>query len=163
MSELDATDLQLLELLQGDGRISQAELAQQVGLTAPTVQRRVRLLEERGYIKGYTALLDPLRLDLPVTAFIFVESQAGCALDELDHFLGALPGVQEVHRVIGEWCYLMKVRTRNPQELERLLYDDLRKHPNVRRTQTTLATSSVRETTQLPLPVPALDERQTAI
>lgn len=152
MEELDTTDLAILRLLQSDGRMAHAELAQRVGLAAPTVQRRVRLLEERGYIRGYTALIDPIAVGLPVTAFIFVETQAGCDLHSLEDFLSALPGMQEVHRLVGEWCFLLKVRTRSPQDLEQLLYYDLRKHPDVRRTQTTLATSSAFETPSLPLP-----------
>src|ERR1044071_429292 len=91
---LDETDLQILHILQEDGRISNAELAQRVRLAPPTVLRRVKLLEERGYIKGYIALVDPLALGLTVTAFIFVETAAGCNLKELGEFLTQLPGLQ---------------------------------------------------------------------
>src|SRR3954463_9003705 len=118
--ELDDINVQILRLLQDDGRISNAELAQRVGLAPPTVLRRVKLLEERGYIKGYIALVDPPALGLKVTAFIFVESSAGCDLDTVGRFLMELPGVQEVHRLIGEWCFLLKVRTQDPQALEEL-------------------------------------------
>ena len=149
---LDDTDLQILRILQEDGRISNAELAQRVQLAPPTVLRRVKLLEERGYIKGYVALVDPLKLDLTVTAFIFVDASAGCDLGGAEAFLIGLPGVQEVHRLIGEWCFLLKVRTKNPQTLEDLVYRQLRNHPVIRRTLTTLATSSPYETTGLPLP-----------
>src|SRR5262245_52520223 len=152
MSELDSIDIEILRLLQEDGRISNAELAQRVGLAPPTVLRRVKLLEERGYIKGYVALVDPLAIGLTVTAFIFVETAAGCNLDEVSESLMQLPGIQEVHRVIGEWCFLLKVRTASPQTLEQLIYQQLRHDPNVRRTFTTLATSSAFETTALPLP-----------
>jgi Lrp/AsnC family leucine-responsive transcriptional regulator len=152
MDVLDETDLQILRILQQDGRISNAELAQRVRLAPPTVLRRVKLLEERGYIKSYTALVDPLALDLTVTAFIFVDSTSGCDLAEAEAFLIGLPGVQELHRLIGEWCFLLKVRTKNPQTLEELVYRQLRNHPAVRRTLTTLATSSPYETTILPLP-----------
>jgi Lrp/AsnC family leucine-responsive transcriptional regulator len=158
MEAIDETDLQLLELLQSDGRITHAELAQRVGLTAPTVQRRVRLLEERGYIKGYSAVLDPLRLGLPVTAFVFVETMAGCDLEVVESFIATLPGVQEIHRLIGDWCFLLKVRMQSPQSLERLIYHDLRKHLDVRRTQTTLATSSALETARLQLPAIEAEE-----
>ncbi len=151
MDILDETDLHILRLLQEDGRISNAELSQRVGLAPPTVLRRVKLLEERGYIKGYTALVDPLALGLTVTAFIFVETQAGCDLDDVSAFLSKLPGIQEVHHVIGEWCFLLKVRTASPQTLETVIYHNLRAHPGVRRTLTTLATSSAYETTNLPL------------
>src|SRR5512132_3315473 len=111
MDTLDETDIQILQILQEDGRISNAELSQRVGLAPPTVLRRVKLLEERGYIKGYVALVDPLPIGLTVTAFIFIETAAGCDLNAVCEFLIQLPGVQEVHRVIGEWCFLLKVRT----------------------------------------------------
>ena len=152
MDALDDTDLQILRILQEDGRVSNAELAQRVQLAPPTVLRRVKLLEERGYIKGYVALVDPLKLDLTVTAFIFVDSSTGCDLRETEGFLAGLPGVQEIHRLIGEWCFLIKVRTKNPQTLEDLVYRQLRNHSGIRRTLTTLATSSPFETTVLPLP-----------
>jgi Lrp/AsnC family leucine-responsive transcriptional regulator len=150
--ELDEINLHILKLLQEDGRMSITELAQRVGLAPPTVLRRVKLLEERGYIKGYVALVDPLPIGLTVTAFIFIETAAGCDLNAVCEFLIQLPGVQEVHRVIGEWCFLLKVRTASPQTLEQLIYQQLRNSPHVRRTFTTLATSSAFETTALPLP-----------
>ena len=152
MESLDDTDIQILRILQTDGRISNSELAQRVRLAPPTVLRRVKLLEERGYIKGYTALVEPLTLGLTVTAFIFVETTAGCNLEVAEQFLTRLPGVQELHRLIGEWCFLIKVRTSSPQTLEELIYRQLRNHPSVRRTLTTLATSSPFETTVIPLP-----------
>lgn len=153
--QLDATDIHILQILQEDGRIANAELAQRVGLAPPTVQRRVRLLEERGYIKGYAALMDPLLLGLPITAFIFVESTTGSDLDAIAQFFTQVPGIQEVHRVIGAWCFLLKVRLPSPQALEELLNRKLRNHPGVRRTHTTLATSSPYETPALPLPITA--------
>jgi Lrp/AsnC family leucine-responsive transcriptional regulator len=159
MYAFDDTDLQILRILQEDGRVSNAELAQRVQLAPPTVLRRVKLLEERGYIKGYVALVDPLKLDLTVTAFIFVDSSTGCDLRVTEDFLIDLPGVQEIHRLIGEWCFLVKVRTKNPQALEDLVYRQLRNHPGVRRTLTTLATSSPFETTALPLPAFERTER----
>ncbi|NTW03764.1 MAG: Lrp/AsnC family transcriptional regulator [Oscillochloris sp.] len=154
MVGLDFTDIQILELLQQDGRISHVEIAQRVGLAPPTVQRRVRLLEERGYIRGYAALLDPIALGMTTTAFIFIESRAGCDREKLEDFLCSLVGVQELSRLLGEWCFLLKVRTESPQTLEKLLYQDLRRHPDVQRTQSTLATSFALETTRLPLPEP---------
>lgn len=154
IEDLDAIDLRILSLLQTDGRMSNADLAQQVGLAPPTVLRRVKLLEEHGFIRGYAALVDPLVLGLTVTAFIFIESNAGCDLLELNDFLAQLPGVQEVHHLIGEWCFLLKVRTKTPQTLEQIIYQQLRSHPSIRRTFTTLATSSAFETPAVPLPEP---------
>ena len=152
--ELDPIDLQILKLLQTDGRMSNADLAQQVGLAPPTVLRRVKLLEEHGYIRGYVALVDPLALGLTVTAFIFIETSSGCDLVELNDFLIQLPGVQEVHHLIGEWCFMIKVRTQTPQTLEQIIYQQLRNHSSVRRTFTTLATSSTYESPAIPVPEP---------
>ena len=139
MNDLDSVDLAILAILQQDGRISNADLANRVSLTPPSVLRRVKLLEERGYIKGYTALLEPLAFDLKVTAFVMVETNACCDYDRTAQELTELPGVVELHRLIGEWCFLLKVRTYSPQTLDELVYRQLRNHPNVRRTLTTLA------------------------
>ncbi|MDZ4717311.1 MAG: Lrp/AsnC family transcriptional regulator [Roseiflexaceae bacterium] len=152
MVELDAIDLQILDLLQRDGRMSNTDLAQRVGLTAPTVLRRVKLLEERGVIRGYAAQVDPLALGLHVTAFIFVETSAGCDLDQVARDLVEFPGIQEVQRLIGEWCFLLKVRTHSPQTLEDLISRVLRRNPSVRRTQSTIATSAAIETMRMPIP-----------
>jgi len=161
MEELDDTDRQILRILQEDGRVSNAELAQRVRLAPPTVLRRVKLLEERGYIKSYTAVLDPLLLGLTVTAFIFIETDIGCDLAVVAESFSQLPEIQEIHRVIGEWCFLLKIRTRSPQELEELIHRKLRNYPGVRRTHTTLATSSPYET--LSLPLPALEQIDEAV
>lgn len=165
MERLDTIDLQILDILQRDGRISNAELAQCVGLTPPTVLRRVKLLEEHGYIRGYAALLDPLKLGLTVTAFILVETTVGIDLNAVCEDLRGLDGVQEVHRLIGEWCFLLKVRTESPQTLEDLVYRDLRRLPGVRRTQTTLATSATYETVALSIGARGKDgaERSRAV
>lgn len=151
IDDLDDIDRQILTILQEDGRVSNSELAQRVRLAPPTVLRRVKLLEERGYIKGYTAILDPLLLGLTVTAFIFIETDIGCELDTLAESFSQVPEIQEIHRVIGEWCFLLKVRTSSPQELGNLIHRKLRNYPGVRRTHTTLATSSSYETLSLPL------------
>ena len=121
MNDLDSVDLAILTILQQDGRISNADLASRVGLTPPSVLRRVKLLEERGYIKGYTALLEPLAFDLKVTAFVMVETNACCDYDRTAQELIELPGVVELHRLIGEWCFLLKVRTYSPQTLDELV------------------------------------------
>lgn len=163
MSELDEIDIAILRILQENARISNTELAARIGMAPPTVLRRIKLLEERGYIKGYAAIVDPLPLGLTVTAFIFVETVIGCDLDETTDTLAAIPGVQEIHRVIGQWCFLLKVRTQTPQTLEVLLNRKLRNNPSVRSTHTTLVTSSPYETPILPLPKIEQEEPATKL
>jgi Lrp/AsnC family transcriptional regulator, leucine-responsive regulatory protein len=158
---LDATDITILDLLQADGRISNAELAQRVGLAPATVLRRVKLLEERGYIRGYAALLNPLQLGLHVTAFVLVDIEKCCDYVQLGEQLAAIAEVQEAHRVIGEWAYLLKVRTPTPQTLERVVSETVWRLAGVRRTLTILSTSSPHETITLPLPTAAVNHRET--
>lgn len=155
IDSLDATDIALLELLQADGRISNTELAQRVGLAPATVLRRVKLLEERGYIRGYAALLNPLQLGLHVTAFVMVDMEKCCDYAELGEQLAAIPEVQEAHRTIGEWAYILKVRTPTPQTLEKVVSEKVWRLEGVRRTMTFLVTSSPYETTTLSLPIVA--------
>lgn len=153
INDLDATDLAILELLQADGRISNAELAQRVGLAPATVLRRVKLLEERGYIRSYAALLNPLQLGLHVTAFVLVDIEKCCDYVQLGEQLSAIAEVQEAHRTIGEWSYMLKVRTLTPQTLEQVVSEKVWRLDGVRRTLTILVTSSPYETTTLSLPV----------
>src|SRR5918995_6986171 len=114
---MDEKDARMLEILQRDGRVTNVELARAVELTPSATSERVRKLEERGLIKGYTALLDPRALGLGLVAFIFMrvddpEDLVGRAEGTADE-LAALPSVLELHHLEGEDCFLGKVRARD--------------------------------------------------
>ena len=151
MVTLDRVDLELLELLQANGRISQHDLAKSVGLSAPAVSERLRKLEDRGVIRGYAALLDPRVLGCDITAFISVGiSGSRNFTDFLDRVSG-LPEVQECHSVTGQGSHLLKIRVANTEALEQLLAD-LQARPGVQSTTTSIVLSTLKETPQLPLP-----------
>jgi Lrp/AsnC family transcriptional regulator, leucine-responsive regulatory protein len=150
---VDRVDLRLLELLQENGRISQHDLAKSVGLSAPAVSERVRKLEERGVIRGYTAILDPRELDCDITAFIFVGISGSRHFPDFLDRMSGLPEVQECHSVTGQGSHLLKIRVKNTQALERLLAD-IQARPGVQWTTTSLVLSTLKETGQLPLPSP---------
>lgn len=151
MPNVDRVDLQLLELLQENGRISQHDLAKSVGLSAPAVSERLRKLEERGLIRGYTAILDPRRLGCDITAFISVGvSGSRNFSDFLDRVL-ELREVLECHSVTGQGSHLLKIRTHNTESLEQLL-GDIQAWPGVQWTTTSIVLSTLKETGQLPLP-----------
>ena len=152
---LDEKDARILELLQKDGRTTNVELARVVELTPSTTLERVRKLEERGLIKGYTAILDPHALDLGLVAFIFMrvddrDDQFGRAESTADA-LSALPSVLELHHLAGEDCFLLKVRARDTDDLYRILRDELGRFKTIRSTRTTIVLKTVKETTGLPL------------
>jgi Lrp/AsnC family leucine-responsive transcriptional regulator len=141
---LDDTDLKILDLLQRDARLTQATIAEAVGLTAPSVFERIRKLEQRGVIRGYRAEVDPTALGKTLTAFIRLtvaydkKHAAGIAA------LGHDPDVLECYSVAGEDCFIIKTRVKDPSELEALI-NRIRSRITVQRTVTMIALSAVKE------------------
>ena len=123
MSELDELDLQLLRLLVADGRRSYADLARDTGLSTSAVHSRVRRLEQRGVITGYTARIDPAAVGLPLTAFVSVTPIDQAAPDDAPERLQHLTAVEACHSVAGVESWILKVRVGSPGELETLLSD----------------------------------------
>jgi Lrp/AsnC family leucine-responsive transcriptional regulator len=146
---INDTDKQILNIIQQDARISNAEIARQVGLAPSAVLERVRKLEERGVIRGYSAELDWAQVDFGLTAFVAVRTHECCS--ETDKFLAKIPEVLEVHDVAGEDSYLLKVRVKNTEHLSRLLRERLKNVPNVAGTKTTVVLQTIKETTVLPI------------
>jgi Lrp/AsnC family leucine-responsive transcriptional regulator len=114
-------DLAIVTALTADGRMSFTDLAQQVGLSTSAVHQRVRRLEERGVITGYTATIDYEALGLPLTAFIAIRPIDPAAPDDAPARLASLPEIESCHSVAGEDYYLLKVRVSGPGALETLL------------------------------------------
>jgi Lrp/AsnC family leucine-responsive transcriptional regulator len=151
---LDDRDLQILSLLQADGRRSHSEIARALGIAPSAVLERVRKLERRGVIRGYTARLDPASLDQSQLAFVFVQAEERAGGGDLGVQLADMPGVQEVHHIAGEDCYLVKVRCASTEALGRLLKQHVGAHPEVRRTRTTVALGTIKESSALRIPEP---------
>lgn len=154
----DAIDRQILAILQDNARTSNAEIARQVGMAPSAVLERVRKLEERGVIEGYAARLSPRALGWGLVAYIFVRADEPLGQEDVGRVLADLPEVQEVHHVAGEDCYLVKVRTADPESLGRLLRERFGAIPSVRSTRTTVVLETVKESSSLPVPGPAEDQ-----
>lgn len=146
--EPDAVDARLLELLQQNGRISQHDLATDVGLSDPAVAERLRKLEERGIIRGFTAVLDPKRLGRDVTAFIAVGINGSRFYPEFRERVAKHPEVLECHSVTGQGSHLLKVRTGSTTQLEVLLAE-IQSWSGVQWTTTSLVLSTIKETAAL--------------
>jgi Lrp/AsnC family transcriptional regulator, leucine-responsive regulatory protein len=146
---MDATDLQLVELLQENGRATQLQLAREVGLSQPAVAERVRKLEARGIIRGYTARVDAIALGKDVLAFVGVSLEHPKHFDVFVSRVQALPEVLECHRVAGEDSFFLKVRTENTRALDDLLVKTIRTMPGVTHTKTTIALASIKEETRI--------------
>jgi len=148
---IDEIDKQILNILQTDARISNAEIARQVALAPSAVLERIRKLEERGVIKGFETKLDAAKVEFGLTAFVAVKTNDCC--DETDRLLAEIPEVLEVHDVAGEDSYFLKVRVKDAEELSKLLREKLRNVPNVASTKTTIVLQTIKETNALPIKV----------
>ena len=119
---MDDTNRKILSLLAGDGRLSFTELARQTGLSVSAVQQRVRRLEERGVIRGYSAIIDPQQAGLALTAFVSIKPFDPAAPDDAPERLAHLTAIEACHSVAGDENYILKVRVSSPAALEDLIY-----------------------------------------
>jgi Lrp/AsnC family leucine-responsive transcriptional regulator len=152
---LDDTDRRILELLQDNARINNAEIARQVEMAPSAVLERLRKLERKGLLKGYETRLDPVQLGLGLLAFVFVKTNERMGELQTGEQLAKIPEVQEVHHVAGEDCYLVKVRAEGPEALGRLLRVKFGAIPSVTATRSTIVLETVKEDCRLPLDRPS--------
>jgi Lrp/AsnC family leucine-responsive transcriptional regulator len=146
---MDELDYRIVDLLQRDGRATQLELSRAVGLSQPAVAERIRKLEEREVITGYTARVDATKLGKDITAFIGVSIEHPKYFEGFARKVLAMPEVLEAHRVAGQDSYLLKVRTSNTRTLDSLLVETLRTISGVTRTHTTIVLTSIKEETYI--------------
>ena len=140
VADLDDLDSRLLRLLVQDGRRSYTDLAKDTGLSTSAVHQRVRRLEQRGVITGYTARVAPGAVGLPLTAFVSVTPIDPAAPDDAPDRLAHLPAVEACHSVAGTESWILKVRVATPGELEALL-SEIRSAAGVQ-TRTTVVLST---------------------
>ncbi|HRH50551.1 MAG TPA: Lrp/AsnC family transcriptional regulator [Panacibacter sp.] len=147
---LDNVDLQILELMQSNARISNSDLAKEVNMAPSAVLERVKKLEQKKVILQYHTSIDPSAVQQKLLAFIFIKSKEGftCCSDTAQ-LLSQIPEVQEVHHVAGEDCFLVKVRTEDSASLMDLMRNSLQKIPNILSTKTTIVLETVKEQQQL--------------
>lgn len=151
MSDIDLIDARIIEALQRNGRVAQVEIAREVGLAPSAVLERMRKLEARGVIRGYTALVSPKAIGLPMLAFVAVRTAEVAGEETVGQQLAGLEEVLEVHHVAGDDCFLVKVRARDAEHLGEILKTSIGRIAGVRSTRTTIVLGSLKESVQLPL------------
>jgi Lrp/AsnC family leucine-responsive transcriptional regulator len=137
---VEELDRQIVRVLAGDGRRSFTDLAKDTGLSVSAVHQRVRRLEQRGVLRGYTASVDPDHVGLPLTAFVSIKPIDPAAPDDAPDRLAHLAAIEACHSVAGEESYILKVRVADPGTLEVLL-QEIRAAANVS-TRTTVVLST---------------------
>ncbi|MCC7358611.1 MAG: Lrp/AsnC family transcriptional regulator [Anaerolineales bacterium] len=158
MVTLDDVDRRILDLLQANARRTNAEIAEDVGLTAPSVFERIRKLEQRGVIRGYTVQVDPQALGKPLTAFIRLTAAYDDRHAAGVQALAADPDVLECYSVAGEDCFIIKTRVSDPSALQALIHR-IRGQLTVLRSVTMIALSAVKEGGPLRAAAPQAERR----
>lgn len=155
MEPIDDYDRSILNALQQDGRIANAELARRLNLSPPAIHARLRRLEEAGLITRYAAVLDREKLGFDLLCFVNISLQRHTRrhVDLFRSRIQEIPEVLECHHVTGEYDYLLKVVVRNRKELEHLLMEELTPIPGVARIHTSLVLNEVKAASALPLDV----------
>jgi Lrp/AsnC family leucine-responsive transcriptional regulator len=155
-AELDETNLKILELLQEDCKIGVQKISEKVGKGISTVHARVKALEQSNIIKHYTAVLDPVMLNRPTLALIFVTIRYRVpgqsdllSQKEFCQEIAKHPFVQEVFVLSGQYDVFLKVRTKDVEEMNRFIVDFLRELPAVERTLTMFVMDDFLETQEL--------------
>ena len=150
---LDSNDRRLLMILQKRGRISNAELADEINLSASACHRRVQRLEAEGYIKGYVALLDARKMGVPATIFVEItlNTQADEVLESFEKAVARIPDVLECHLTAGSADYILKVVAEDTEDFARIHRQYLTRLPGVAKMQSSFALRTVFKTTALPV------------
>lgn len=118
---MESADRRIIDLLREDGRMSYTDLGKAIGLSTSAAHQRVRRLEERGVISGYTAIVDQTALGAPLTAFVSVAPLDPRDPDDIPDRLRSIDAIDACYSIAGDSNYLLRVRVGTPQNLEELL------------------------------------------
>ena len=142
----DKKDIQILEILEADGRSTASDIAKKVDLSIPAVGERIKKLTEKGLIKQFSAILDHKQIGLDLTAFVFIISEHSDHYNEFVEKAKETKTILECHSITGGGSHILKVRVKNSQALEDFLYE-IQNWPGVSRTQSNVVLSTHKETT----------------
>lgn len=153
-SDLDSIDWKILAALQGNARIANVELAEQVSLSPSPCLARVKALERAGFISRYVTLLNPAAVGLGVNVFVQVrlERQVEATLNTFERAVAKRPEVMECYLMTGTSDYVLRVVVSDLQEFQRFVTDVVAKIPGVGNIQSSIALKQVKYSTALPLP-----------
>ena len=149
---LDKIDLNILRLMQDNARISNADMARELGMAPSGILERVKKLEQKGVIQQYTTRINPVALQQKMLAYIFMKASDGPGCNDTAQALAKIPEVQEVHHIAGDDCYLVKIRTYDSASLVSLMRNQFSQIPNLLSTRTTIVLETVKEQQQLVIP-----------
>lgn len=148
---IDAIDLQILNMLQENARINNADMARNLGMAPSAVLERVKKLEQKEVILHYSARINPQAINQTMLAYIFIKSHDAIGDQKVGKQLAAIPEVLEVHDIAGDDGYLIKIRIKDTDGLVQLMRKSLSKIKGILSTRTTIVLETIKETTALTL------------
>jgi DNA-binding Lrp family transcriptional regulator len=154
--KLDDIDLRILADLQDNGRMTNVDLAKRAGISAPPCLRRMRALEEAGYIRGYHAQISAQLMGYSVTIFaqVGLSSQKGIDLKAFEQLVNSWPEVRECHMLAGETDFLLKIVAQSWDDYQKFLTDKLTAAPNVMHVKSSLAVKTTKNLPGVPILLP---------
>ena len=157
--KIDEKDIEILNLLQKDCKMTAKTIAQKIDSPVTTVFAKIKRMEELGIIKAYKAILDSGRLNKETTAFILasfsyrLDGEGVLSQREIAKQVGKFPEVQEVHIITGDWDILIKVKEKDVSTIGKFVVDKLRTVKGIEKTLTCMVFGTEKETTDIVLPV----------
>ena len=148
---IDSNDIKILNILQNNSRTSNVDIARELKMVPSAILERIRKLEERGLLTGYTANVDPYSVGLGLLVFLFIRTDEKVGEIEVAKLLAKIPEVLEVHHVAGEDCYLIKLRVKDTGHLSKVMRERFGRIHSIRSTRTTIVLETIKETSKLPL------------
>lgn len=151
--KLDRINRRILDLLQQDGSLTNAELARRVGLAPASTLERVRRLEQAGVIAKYVAVVDPEKVGMPITAFVEIamSDHSAAAIDAFSRTVAEIPEILECHHVAGEKDFVLKVVTPDIRSYERVALEKIATMPNIGQITTVFVLSTVKRAGGIPM------------
>lgn len=146
---LDHTDLQILRTLQGNARISNVDLARELGMAPSGVLERVKKLEQKKIIQQYDVRIDPNAVGLNLLAFIHIKTKDPIGSDETGRALAKIPEILEVHNITGAYCFLVKIRVENSARLMEVMRNSFSKIKSIVETQTIIVLETIKDCQEL--------------
>jgi Lrp/AsnC family leucine-responsive transcriptional regulator len=148
---IDVIDTKILSILQSDARLSNAQIARNIGLAPSGVLERIRKLEKRGIVTGYHTSLDAAKVGFGMTAFLLIQTDDRPGDTKTAYRLAEIPEVEEVHYIAGDDSFLLKLRYGGHEDLSRLLREKIGAVMAVKSVRTSIVLETIKENGALPI------------
>ena len=152
--KINLVDKKILDIMQKNARTTNTEVAKQLKMVPSAILERIRKLEKRGIIKQYKTIVDTKEIDLDLLVYMLVKCNTQNFTDACGDALSAIENIEEVHEIMGEYSYLIKVRVKDMEELSQIVKEKINSIPEISQTNSISVIKTVKEHAPLPIRIP---------